>query len=1701
LNKIAKISLKVLLWIVIGIIGLVLLAYFLIQVPSIQNYTVQKVVHYLEGKIGTPVRLNRISLDLPKRLVLEGIYFEDEQRDTLVAGDTLKVDISLLKLLANKVEINELDFRGITATINRTLPDSAFNFDYIIRAFTTEEVNETSTDTTAAMAFSIDKINLDRIRIRYADDVVGTSAALYLGHLDTRIKVFDLEKMFFEIPKLNINGFSTQIKQWAVAEADEIPSTSALGVEAAAGEEAPLPDIRIGTLELANIDIGYEDQVTALNAALAFKTLQVSFDELNIPQEKVDINKVLLEGTSASIAFGKPAEASKADTTTADSTPVEWVVTAKSIQLNDNHIRYDDNNFPTIKKGMDYSHLNLKNLTLDLEKFYFSMDSIRGDLNNLYVKDTSGLEVKKLASQFVYTERGATLQDLYLETPHTLIRDYIKVEYPGLDKIAEHPEYISLDANIKNSKLGMTDVRLLVPELDTMEVMKPLLTRTFHINGKVKGRVDNISIPNLEFSTLDNTRLSASGTIQGLPDVDKMKVDLNIRQLKTGRADLDRLVAKSLLPDSIQLPESLALHGKISGGMSGFNTDLHLNSSIGTADVNGKFLLGQDTTYNADIRIADFDLGSLMGNDTTYGKITVSAAVNGKGLDPAKAVADLEADLHSLVYNGYTYSGINFKANANQGDIVANLSSTDPNIKMDLDANAAMDGKYPSVELRLNIDSINLKNLNLSDDDIRYHGQLEANLPTADPDFLNGDIHILHSLVYYNGDRFALDSISLHSEAEDSLKFMSLSSEFLSAQLIGDYKLTELSTAVQDVIGAYYQPEPKTDTATYSPQSFEFSAAFIRSPFIEGFVPSLTEMQPVTLDGNFMSENKSINIRLGAKHILYDGMLVDTVSLDLNTADSTMYYAGNIGKIAISNIQFINTLLSGTIKDSKIDIGLWVKDSTAKEQYHIGADLFAQNKDFIFKLQPDGLMLNYEAWNVDPQNELRFGEQGILAHNFILENQGQSLSLLSQDSTLNAPIQATFDDFRIETFTKYIESNTLKIGGGINGNALIDRLESSPVFVTDLTIDDFYFGNDTLGNINMKIDNKLENTYTANITINGEGNDVNLSGDFVNPPEGNSSLDFILDLRNLNMTTLEAFSFGNIRNTSGSLSGELSIRGNTAAPRINGDLLFNKAALNVSMLNARFLIDQQKINFSDEGLNFRKFTIADSIGNKASITGKVRTKTYTDYAFDLNVDANNFQVVNSTAKDNDLFYGKLFINTDLTISGNMDNPVVNGTIGVNEKTVLSIVVPDDNPGLVETEGIVEFVDMSDTSNFNLYALQDTLLTNTLTGMDVSLNIDIDPDAAFNIIIDPGSGDALYAKGKAQLTAGIDPSGAVTMAGTYEVSEGNYQLSFNMLKRKFDFKKGSTITWSGDPLDADLDITAAYLIEAPPIDLVENQLSGQNSNYYKEKIPFTVDLFIKGKMMKPELSFGISLEDNSSVSQDVSSLVETRLAQIEEDESELNKQVFALIVLGRFVAENPFSSSAGGSIGTMARESVSKLLSAQLNKLAGDLIAGVDLNFDLESTDDYSTGRQETRTDLNVGLSKNLLNDRLKVTVGSNFELEGANQPGRQPTNIAGDISLEYQLSRDGRYLLRAYRKNEYEVTLQGQVIETGLGFVVNMSYDDFKELFMNSKKLQRYQKRKAAITARKYIEREERPERRRRRRSDQKTEERSENEK
>ncbi|MES2882168.1 MAG: translocation/assembly module TamB domain-containing protein, partial [Bacteroidota bacterium] len=282
---------------------------------------------------------------------------------------------------------------------------------------------------------------------------------------------------------------------------------------------------------------------------------------------------------------------------------------------------------------------------------------------------------------------------------------------------------------------------------------------------------------------------------------------------------------------------------------------------------------------------------------------------------------------------------------------------------------------------------------------------------------------------------------------------------------------------------------------------------------------------------------------------------------------------------------------------------------------------------------------------------------------------------------------------------------------------------------------------------------------------------------------------------------------------------------------------------------------------------------------------------------------------------------------------------------------------------------------------------------------------------------------------------------------------------NLIKRRFEIQSGSTITWTGEPTTAQMNVTATYIANTAPLDLVENSIAAPSAairNTYLQKLPFEVKLAMTGELLKPVIAFDILLPEDKSygVSNEIVGQVQGRLNQLRLDEGEINKQVFSLLLLGRFIGDNPFQSSgAVFSAGSYARQSVSRLLTEQLNNLAGGLIAGVEINFDVTSTDDYTTNTRENRTDLNVGLSKRLLNDRLKVTVGSNFELEGPQNNSQRANNIAGNVALDYMLSKDGRYLVRYFRRNQYEVTVDGYIIENGLSFIMSVDFNKFKEIF------------------------------------------------
>jgi hypothetical protein len=224
------------------------------------------------------------------------------------------------------------------------------------------------------------------------------------------------------------------------------------------------------------------------------------------------------------------------------------------------------------------------------------------------------------------------------------------------------------------------------------------------------------------------------------------------------------------------------------------------------------------------------------------------------------------------------------------------------------------------------------------------------------------------------------------------------------------------------------------------------------------------------------------------------------------------------------------------------------------------------------------------------------------------------------------------------------------------------------------------------------------------------------------------------------------------------------------------------------------------------------------------------------------------------------------------------------------------------------------------------------------------------------------------------------------------------------------------------------------------------------------------MHIKGKLMEPSLSFNIDLPSNKiyPMAADQIDLVEARLSQLRSDTSEMNKQVFAVLILGRFVADDPFSSAAAQSLGFSAIQSLSSFVSDEMNKAAGRLALGFDLTADLATTEDYTTGALRERTSLNVAASKKVLRDRLKLTVGSDFEVAGPQPNYGRSTGIPSNLAVDYQLSRDGKYSMRVYHRDYYAGVLLGAVSENGVNFILSTDYNRFKNIFMRRKRHRQY---------------------------------------
>lgn len=1654
MKRTLKIAVKVLAGFIISVILLLVLAVVLLRLPSVQNFVTQKVVGIVSSKTNTRIELHRLYIAFPKSIVLEGLFAEDLNHDTLLAVNKLSIDIDMLKLLSNTVEVNKVILDGVNANIFRSEADSTFNFNFIVEAFASKESKQDQTpkDTTNTKPWKIqvNKVMLQNIRATFNDSIGGTAIKGYIGKLDLNMKAMDIQRLSFDGKELLLQDANISIAQNKPG--TDSPDTAIV----------VMPLLSLNKLELHRIDFVYQSipngQMFKVHAGNAW----LQPDTIDLNTHNIKAKSIIIDSTDVQIALRKDEDT--VDIRPKDSHPAPaapWVAGAGKLKLDAINFKLDFTNVPKQAEGMDYNHLYVQDVHIDIENAHYSPTHTQGRVNNIAAREQSGIILKQLTADVVYDEHYAELQNLKVITNRTTISREAKITYTDIRDIGKDPGELGINADLRNTKVAIKDILVFAPMLKDKPVFKGNEDKTIAISGKVHGKLKDIFAENLIVHALDSTTINLNGHIVGLPDALNAKYDVTIRSIVTNRRDLNQLLGDSMLK-AINIPNALALSGKVDGSMRNATAKLNLQTSSGNADIDGIFKMQPgDTAYTAKLSTQELNIGYIIKNEKLLGAITMQADVKGQNFNINNLIAEVKTEVQSIMLNKYNYHNISIDATANKNIYTAAITANDPNLKLKLTGGASLKTDSQFVSALLDLQGADLQALHILKDQLRTSGKLSIQM-RGDIENLNGDASINDVLVIKGEDAYRIDSLAVVSVNDNKRSKLKMNSDIVMVDYDGTVKLPKLASSLTHHINQYFLINPAvdtivTDTAT---QDFTLAIKVMPHPIISGvLLPGLKKFNGIELESKFNSADNNLALELDVPVLEYKSFGAEEVELRINTNDEALNYKLIANTLTAGPVKLAQTTFQGKAQENKVDFALNIFDEDSVDKLIVAGDLTqAENKDYKLHLSEDKLTISNTKWALPSGNYISFGTKGLFVNDVVLSNATQSLS--AQSSKEGDEMKIEFKQFELGTLSQIIERDTPLLRGVLNGNAELRNLKQAMAFVADLSIDKAYYMNHPVGDIKVKADNLTDSRYTAQVSLTGFGNDVQAKGYYSNVGNTNA-LDFNVDINKLNLQTVEPFTGYQIRRSKGYLAGEVSITGTSDKPAINGYVDFKDASFNVAYINNYITLKDERLSIDPKGVYFKSVTILDSLGQRANLAGVVYTNDlFKTMKFDAKLSTNNFTVLNTTMQDNPLFFGKVIISSDISIKGDNMLPIVRAQLDLLKGSDIAVIIPSSKVSVDRGEGVVVLVDTAST--YDIMNSPDTAqLLTAFRGVDLSARIDINNGTTLKVVIDKQSGDSLVVRGEGRLSFTMDESGNQNLVGTYYLNDGGYRATIQkIIKRELKIQPGGSITWNGSPLDAEVDITAAYSVNTSPVDLLASDLgatSVQELNAYRKPLRFDVLMSMKGKLLKPQIAFKLDMaeEDQNAYG----GMVYAKVTSLNNDPSELNKQVFALLIMKKFMPSGIAGESASTAAGNFARNSVSQILTDQLNRLSGSLIKGVDLSFGIRSNDEYTAQGTTQNTQISVGVSKSFFRDRLNVKLGTSISVDNntGNVSGTDANNLTGDIVLEYKINKEGTLRFKAFRENQYEGIIDGNLYKTGVGFSATKDYDTVKELFTPSK--------------------------------------------
>lgn len=1384
------------------------------------------------------------------------------------------------------------------------------------------------------------------------------------------------------------------------------------------------------------------------------KAISVTFDNFDYNKQTLKISEVKLKDTKVSIVKHKGDEDfnfqhlvnyfSSGDTTSVK-TSSNWKISYGKLLLDNIDFVYrNENKDILVTDNINYNNIHVINIYGEVGSLKIVDNKIFASISSLRCKEQCGLVVEDFNGNVKVSSSQLVCMDLKLKTANSFVKGGFSFTYSEWNDYNDFINKVKIRAQlVDETKVNFKDIAYFVKELNGLD-------KEIYFSGNVKGFVSDLTGEKIKLLFADHTKFSGNLALKGLPDIKSTYLHFDVQNLSTSKKDLEKIPTYPfsskehlILPSNLSSLGVVSFKGKFDGLINDFVSNGTFNTALGSlfTDLQMHIDTVKDVvSYKGKLVSNNFNLGKLAGLPN-LGALSINSNIKGKGLTLKDVDAELNGFINNITFKNYAYQNITINGNVKNKIFKGKFVMKDNNADLDFDGKIDLNNKIPQMDFISTINKLNLKRLGLVDvkSDGVISAQLFINLAGDNIDNVSGLINVDNIIYKTEEKQYKISTFNLELEQSTRDKNVKLSSNIFNLAVNGPFKMSNLGLAFNQFLYTYYPAffDKNKGNVVYT-DMFKYKLTIKKFNTVRDlFVKDLMISQGSVFEGDFDASKNIFNLNLKSDSIRYK-----TVKFNVNRIES---YSQN-NKINLvfksdfidltDSIRLNNYFMYFVSKDKNTKYNAeWDNKAKPQNAGKFAGKVLFENQLATLTYDKIFLTAHDSTWTMINSDTTTIDSSGIVkVRPLIFQNGNQGISIYGGLSGKPGD-KLAFDlrNFDLNQLSPFL-GRSVKLEGRLNGQFALHNTFKNLAFSSDLAFDKLKLNDKNLGYGELKAEynNTDKYLYLDGYTSMGAQNplgekikNISFSGYYyLNKEE--ESLDITLSAQPANLTLLNPYLTGIITLNSGLVAGDGKITGTLEKPLINGKFKIIKCDLKVDYLNVVYSL-RGDIEVYPDQISFQDIKMYDDVNKKnvpGLLNGNIFHNNFKNMQIDYDINFNNMLVLNKQNDGKEPFYGKAYATGRFGIYGFLNNIAMEIKLKTEKGTIFTI--PLDGPAQVSDNNFIRFV-TKDTIK--------KIKEEQKSGFTLDMDVEATPDAEVQIVLDAKSGDVIKAKGKGDIDLKISNLGKFDMFGEYKLSSGEYLFTLeNVITKKFEIQKGSTITWSGSPYAAEIDITANYKQRASIAPLFPYDTTGT----YKRRLPVDCKLLMHDKLMSPNISFAIdlpTLDENTS----------SKIQSILNDEAELNRQVFSLLLLKSFVTPLQYSSGGGISAGSAIAANGTEMLSNRLSGWLSGLTKEVDIGVN------YRPGSEVSSDELDVALSKQLLNNRLSIDGNFGFN----NNQNTNSTGIIGDVNLEYKLTEDGRYRVKGFNRSNdnTQVTTQGGPYTQGVGVFYREEYETWAELY------------------------------------------------